>query len=663
MLDPDLDSNNDTESTDVTIAAAVTLPAVMAEMNADQLGPLALVEEFDDELAQQLGLTERDLPALVSSLRAAGAIAPNEPGPDGEPGTDAAGWRWQAPFREIVRDEFIRRSPERRRSLELRLVDYFAARSEPGLALAHAMAAADWPAVVKLFESSWRQLSWQHPFETARALLTMPASVLSGHPLVEAVRAIVPGAPVDRAALPQPKLLSPDELEEVGRGAQARLAIDTAIAVSSMYRNKGMLDLAERYGDQLLALMRVAQSADAPRALGLMAGGYQQIAAIHLHRGQAQVALDLLLEGYQLGPYSDQPFQGRLVAGHIALIYALRGDVEQAAGWLDRVEQAPDLTGMFGPVFNSAGNIARALVCADALDIEGCSSALAALDTGPLNPEFWMYAYFARSIFALGWGDRVGLLDELSHLPGASAGFYASARHEGSIASPLLLGIRANLLMSLGRGSQVWAELNGETAHPYLDVSRARLALLSGNPIDALEIAGVVDTDSPRSPNSTRPPLARGSRAALVHMTLISAVALHRLGRDDEAAPTFAAAVAVSSPQRLLPFASVPRADLLALIELIPAAGSLLTPEVLGRLPEIYPTSIAVVQLTRQERLILQALVASKSTATIATELHLAPSTIKTHLRHLYQKLDVNSRTTALAAAGELGLLSWDDAD
>jgi DNA-binding CsgD family transcriptional regulator len=42
-----------------------------------------------------------------------------------------------------------------------------------------------------------------------------------------------------------------------------------------------------------------------------------------------------------------------------------------------------------------------------------------------------------------------------------------------------------------------------------------------------------------------------------------------------------------------------------------------------------------------------------KTNAAIAAKLSIAPTTVRTHLEHIYRKLDVHSRTAALARARE----------
>jgi LuxR family maltose regulon positive regulatory protein len=61
--------------------------------------------------------------------------------------------------------------------------------------------------------------------------------------------------------------------------------------------------------------------------------------------------------------------------------------------------------------------------------------------------------------------------------------------------------------------------------------------------------------------------------------------------------------------------------------------------------------------LTDREADVLRLLASGRSNAEMAAELFVEPSTVKTHLIHLYGKLGVHSRTQALARARTLGLL------
>jgi DNA-binding NarL/FixJ family response regulator len=63
------------------------------------------------------------------------------------------------------------------------------------------------------------------------------------------------------------------------------------------------------------------------------------------------------------------------------------------------------------------------------------------------------------------------------------------------------------------------------------------------------------------------------------------------------------------------------------------------------------------VHLTVRENEILQLLGEGKSVAIVAKELYISPSTAKTHMSKLYEKLDASNRTQAVMAAVRLGLL------
>jgi LuxR family maltose regulon positive regulatory protein len=54
---------------------------------------------------------------------------------------------------------------------------------------------------------------------------------------------------------------------------------------------------------------------------------------------------------------------------------------------------------------------------------------------------------------------------------------------------------------------------------------------------------------------------------------------------------------------------------------------------------------------------VLRALAAGQSNRTIAQQLYLSVATVKVHLKHIYGKLAVTSRTQALARVRELNLL------
>jgi two-component system nitrate/nitrite response regulator NarL len=61
--------------------------------------------------------------------------------------------------------------------------------------------------------------------------------------------------------------------------------------------------------------------------------------------------------------------------------------------------------------------------------------------------------------------------------------------------------------------------------------------------------------------------------------------------------------------------------------------------------------------LSPREQDVLQLIAAGGSAPEIARQLHLSPSTVKTHMQSLYEKLGVSDRAAAVAAAMRNGLL------
>ena len=84
--------------------------------------------------------------------------------------------------------------------------------------------------------------------------------------------------------------------------------------------------------------------------------------------------------------------------------------------------------------------------------------------------------------------------------------------------------------------------------------------------------------------------------------------------------------------------------------------GSPMTPGIARRVLELFkknlrPAEAANYELTTQEKKVLQLLVEGKSYKMIATELYVSLDTVKTHVSHIYSKLQVHSGTEAVSKA------------
>jgi two-component system, NarL family, nitrate/nitrite response regulator NarL len=64
--------------------------------------------------------------------------------------------------------------------------------------------------------------------------------------------------------------------------------------------------------------------------------------------------------------------------------------------------------------------------------------------------------------------------------------------------------------------------------------------------------------------------------------------------------------------------------------------------------------------LSSREMEVLQCLAQGKTTALIATELYISENTVKTHVRHILEKLEASNRAEAVSKATQMGLIGND---
>lgn len=98
-----------------------------------------------------------------------------------------------------------------------------------------------------------------------------------------------------------------------------------------------------------------------------------------------------------------------------------------------------------------------------------------------------------------------------------------------------------------------------------------------------------------------------------------------------------------------------PPAELIAAIRSAAAGESALAPAIAGRLLERVRSPLQ--SLSSRELEVLQCVAGGDQNSEIAAALHITEATVKTHLVHIYGKLGVSSRTAAVAAAREAGML------
>jgi LuxR family maltose regulon positive regulatory protein len=143
---------------------------------------------------------------------------------------------------------------------------------------------------------------------------------------------------------------------------------------------------------------------------------------------------------------------------------------------------------------------------------------------------------------------------------------------------------------------------------------------------------------------------------------MLGAIARDTLGDPDAAGCALQRALDLTEPDQVLPlFLIRPPPGLLdrhARHYSADAALSCQTADLLARMDRLAPPPHHIEALSRGEVRVLRYLQTNLSAREIAGELSISVNTVKTHQRHLYQKLGARSRTQAVGLARALGLLT-----
>ena len=166
---------------------------------------------------------------------------------------------------------------------------------------------------------------------------------------------------------------------------------------------------------------------------------------------------------------------------------------------------------------------------------------------------------------------------------------------------------------------------------------------------------------------------AAGKTGEAIEILALEAVALRAKGEKEQAVSTLAQALALAEPEGYVRTFADEGSSMAALLSEVLEAQQRgrLAPDVpayyLRKLlavlerDDLGVTTPAGVELrealSERELEVLAMLAAGKSNRQIASELFIALSTVKTHIKNIYGKLGVHSRMQAVSRAREIGLL------
>jgi LuxR family maltose regulon positive regulatory protein len=184
-------------------------------------------------------------------------------------------------------------------------------------------------------------------------------------------------------------------------------------------------------------------------------------------------------------------------------------------------------------------------------------------------------------------------------------------------------------------------------------IALAALELEQDNPEQAVEaLAPVIDGSAP----------ALYERWARVEALLLDATARDRLGDRRATEESLETALELAEPEGLiLPFTLWPSRELLERHPRHRTSHATLISTILDTLAGRArggPAAPLRDELSDAELRVVRYLPSNLTASEIASELIVSPNTVRTHMRHIYAKLDAHTRSEAVARARELGLVA-----
>lgn len=611
----------------------------------------AVAQRLPQALAVELG-GRPDAPELLERLTRANACVER---------LDDGAFRYGPLFAQLLRSELERAAPEELGALHRTAARWHAEGGSAREAIRHGLAAGDWELTAEVVARSWLRLLLDGDGELLSAAgAQIPPSLHRRWPEVALAAAATSAAGGEARAAALLLARAEAAAENAPERADA-LELGRTVVELALGRVRGELPAVTRAASVLTAAGRDHGA----RASGAVVGG----------RGTGRVADDLRIAALGLlgatelwlgaGDTAAQRLEASLAAArereleavvlhaqaHLALDAALRGRLVRAAGTAQTALARAQARGWTAtPAAATAQTVLAGVLLhwerpADAESVLALAErTVRTVGDPPL-----------RALVAL---ERIALLRAAGEWDAAIALLRAAETElEGW---PLHPALRARFtadaaLLAAARGERAAARAQLERAcareeRPEHAGTLARLRLAAGEPAAASAVLA--------------PWLEQAGLSPVVAVELWMTAALAREALDEPAA-------AVAALERALGYAE-PDGFRHELLEHAPAVRELLRRTIragtahrafAGELLEVLedddarPLALAE-PLSEREEAVLRCLPTMLSNREIAEELYVSVNTVKTHLKHIYRKLDASDRRSAVRRARELRLLA-----
>jgi len=605
----------------------------------------SVAERLNASLAEELSGTtngQQHLEALAASNAFVVAL-----------GVGRTWFRYHGLLRQMLRHRLTVETPDLVPELHRRAAHWFSAQGLPLPALRHAAEAEDWALMGRLLVSEALPLALSaERADLGLVLGRIPAQRLADTPelaLAAATRLLLANRFADmrpHLARAEAQLAGADPEHAVG--TRVGLLLFSVAVARAVGDNAGVMASAGRALDELSTHGGSLPAARGYRATALANLGTGQLWAGRLHAAEAT-----LTNG--LAEADGTPEASRVnMLGHLSLSAAVSGRLSEAEERASRALRMVEDRGWSPMVQEATAHLALSIVHLQRNDTD---AALAALAAGRAAAALEPAPRSAMVLYQVRVDAAVGRVD-------AARGHLARLYRElGDWQPPRLLA-------------------------RWLRVAEAEVDLASGDPAAALErvpLDGPDDHDSPlvperllrarallelSDPHGAEDVLSPLRTAGLeprsvVEMWVLTALAANRLREDRRADEALHRALVAAEPEGIRrPFVAWGQEHLPRLLTNAKALHPRSRPFV-ERLESGSPTAAPIprnngaqaVSLTDRELSVLQYLPSMMTYPEIADQLFVSVNTVKSHLRHLYAKLEVVNRRQAVTRARALGLL------
>jgi LuxR family maltose regulon positive regulatory protein len=581
-------------------------------------------------------------------------------------------FRYHQMFAELLQLELRHAEPGGLRALHAAAAGWFAGHGYPVEAVRHAQAAGDWGLAARLLSDTWVSLVLDGQQDTAHQLLAgFPAGVAAGDPELIALAA---ADELNRGSLEEAEghlVRATRQLGSVPAQRRGRFQVTLGILRLLLGRQRGDVPAVAGEAQRLLAPVEAADGG----GLG-MSGERRALALISLGIAEAWTyrsdeAERHLEQGVALARQIGRPYLELTGLAHRAQIAVARSVVRGA----QRSMEAIELAGRHGWSEEPITGVAYVQLAGAKLiqgQLEGVERWLERAERtlrAELEPAAGMTLHWIRGGLERARGRPERALD--AHR--------AAERLAELLRSPFVstTALRADALQTLVRLGQTHRV---EATLAQMDDQERDTAAMRAV-VAALRLAG----DDPQAATVALAPVIAGSVPSDAPVWLVEALLLEAIARDalgDQAATERALerALDVAEPDHsLLYFLLHPVGELLERHARHATEHTALIADILsllaqggsggsggmgppgrnsrGGLGGIAPSGLAE-PLSQAEIRVLRYLPTTLSVAEIADQLYLSVNTIRTHMRHVYDKLDAHRRHEAVERARALGLLA-----